>query len=321
MYPDHSSSGSGPQYPFLGLQKNALLRRVLAKEDNLPEWISSSPHFLYQKPFEICENEPQLLPVHWNGPEAFSYELKAIIERYILSMGLKIRLMKNEDTPGVLEFLSRRYPPHIASEISPFDLYRFRNFGHGILLEDQHGKIQGTIFEEVYGTVEKTSYTMRLAVSEDYKGKKLGYYVMVYSSLFAMDRGSRVKRGIIEFYNHKSLHINLNKVGWICDGFEPHISGLGAFFRIALPLTPRGLTANQVNMGKLNEFIINHDRERDYQLVPVDDYEAICHMYQSTDFKVVAYIQANLINKRPYFFALPSKSLNMCTDCLEWQIG
>ncbi|MEZ4775690.1 MAG: hypothetical protein R3D00_21090 [Bacteroidia bacterium] len=313
-------SESGKLYPFLGYQKNSLLRKVrtLADPATGSEQAIIKPPFLYQKPFDICKKTDEGLTLFWDDHNGFAREYRKQIEEHIRSYGLKIRLMTNNDTPGVLEFLSRRYPPHIASEISPFDLYRFRNFGHGILLEDKMGKIHGTIFEELYGTKEKTSYTMRLAVSEEYKGKKLGFHVMIFSSLNAMEQGARVKRGLIEFYNHRSLHINLNNVGWICDGFEPHISGLGAFFRIALPLDPRGLTTNVVDIDKLRNFIETRIPEKDYQLIAVEDYETICQMYETTDFKVVAFLQPGIVTNGASFFAMPCERLQMINTDSGW---
>ncbi|MDX2246639.1 MAG: hypothetical protein SF052_07690 [Bacteroidia bacterium] len=306
-------SETGQPYPFLGYQKNSILRRAKKRDDSpgAPE-VGALP-FFYQKPHQICKTTDQALPMYWKDKNLFAKEWGQQIESYIRYYKLQIRLMKNEDTPGILEFLSRRYPPHIASEISPFDLYRFRNFGHGILLEDSLGKIQGTIFEELYGTAEKTSYTMRLAVSEDYKGKNLGYHVMIFSSLKAMEQGARVKRGLIEFFNLRSLHVNLNKVGWICDGFEPNISGLGAFFKIALPLDPRGLTSNVIDTNKVMDFVQNHSPENDYRLIAAGDYDGICDLYETTDFKVAALLHAGIAGKEAYFLALPRRSLQMNT--------
>lgn len=314
-------SDSGQLYPFLGYQKNSLLRRVrtLADASSHPGTLKSYTPFLYQKPFEICKKTDEGLSLFWEDKANFAREYRKQIEGHIRSYGLEIRLMANKDTPGVLDFLSRRYPAHIAGEICPFDLYRFRNFGHGILLEDTKGKIQGTIFEEIYGTLEKTSYTMRLAVSEDYKGKNLGFHVMIFSALKAMEQGARVKRGIIEFFNHRSLHVNLNKVGWICDGFEPHISGLGAFFRIALPLDPRGLTTNVIDIDKLKNFVETHIPEKDYRLIDVEDYEGICQMYESTDFKVTAFLQPGIVTSGASFFALPCEWLQMVNTDSGWQ--
>jgi len=156
-----------------------------------------------------------------------------------------------------------------------------------------------------------TSYTVRLAVDESLKGKNLGYHLMMYSCLLAMEQGSRVKRGLIEFNNLRSLHINLNKVGWICDGFEPHITDLGCFFEIALPLDPLGLTGNTVDFYKLMTYIESRREGIDYRLLPAGDQDAMAELYQRTDFKVCALLKPGMVSEGATFFALPSHTLEL----------
>ena len=172
-------------------------------------------------------------------------------------------------------------------------------------------EVMGTIFEVGYHTPEHTSYTIRLAVDESLAGKNLGYHLMVYSSLVAMEKGSRVKRGLIEFSNLHSLYINLNKVGWICDGFDPNISGLGSFFEIALPLDPMGLTTNVIEMEKVASFIKSHTQDKDYKLIAHGDLESITQMYAETDFKVVALLKPGIGMESWSFLALPASTVQL----------
>lgn len=306
------SAANHPQfsenYPFLGFQKNSFLRKIKNKD-----YIAPAPNapFLYQKPQSISQNVSQALPLFWTDKLAFSQEWRVQIENYISSYGLKMSMARDKDTPAIKEFLNRRYPRHIADEICAFDLYRFRKFGHGVILADDEGKIQGTIFEVGYDTPEKTSYTLRLAISEELKGKNLGYHIMMYSSLLAMEQGSRVKRGLLEFTNLRSMHINLNKVGWICDGIEPNITELGSFFHIMLPLDPRGLTSNVVDFDKLKDFILTHREGMDFRLMDTHDFEGVCNMYEKTDFKISALMLPGMVSEKAKFFALPSRLLQL----------
>ena len=211
----------------------------------------------------------------------------------------------------IKDFLYRRYPKHIAEEICAFDLWRIRKYGHGIILQEPTGTILGTIFELGYDTRDKTSFTIRMAVEDALKGNNLGYHLMIYSSLLAMEHGSRVKRGLIQMGNIKSLYINLNKVGWVCDGFVPHITQLGAFFEIALPLDPMGLTANVVDQDSLVHFVQTHKPQEDYILIEPDNQSLVETIYAETDFKVSAVIKPGGIDDQYWLVALPKHSLQL----------
>ncbi len=235
---------------------------------------------------------------------------KSIIKKHLENLGFRIGIMNqtDEDFFGVLNFLQSRYSDKQALEICHFDLHRFVEYGHGLLLKDIHNKVVGTVFEVAYDTVEKTSYTIRLAISEECKGKQLGFHLMQYSCLIAMERGARVKRGIIEYNNERSLYINLNKIGWMCDKIYEYIPGLGTFFGIVLPLDPYGLSSNIIELPKLTSFIREKHEGQDYLLIKHQDSEAISDMYHHTEFKVVAFIPRDYIDHNAYFFAVPMLS-------------
>jgi predicted GNAT family N-acyltransferase len=247
----------------------------------------------------------------WKERFAFSSAWRQQIEAYVESVGLSLKQIQDHDTPEVKAFLSRRYPAHIAAEICPYDLLQFRKFGHGLVLENQQQEIVGCIFEVGYHTEEKTSYTIRLAVDQPLNGKNLGYHLMVYSSLLAMEQNSRVKRGLIEYNNLQSLYINLNKVGWICDGYSPKITDLGTFFDIALPLDPMGLTANVINGEKLVQYIRERRKGIDYRLVRPGDHQEIQEMYQDTNFKISAVVKPGWLDDQAWLFALPAYALQL----------
>ncbi len=295
-------------YPFLSLQMNSFLRRI--KNEQFEPAPASQP-FLYQKPRLLCQSVAESYPTFWTDKKAFSQDWRKQISQVVSRLGLHIRTIENADTPAIIQFLNERYPPELANEICAFDLYRFKKFGHGVILEDEEGKVMGNVFEVGYHTSEMTSYTIRLAVDEAYKGNDLGHHIMVYSSLLAMESGSRVKRGLIQYENLVSLHVNLNKVGWICSGYEPSISGLGAFFEIVLPLDPRGLTSNIVDLEMVPGYLEQKTEGVDYRLIRVDKQKQIQELYQHTEFKVAALIKANILDEHTYFLALSPEELSL----------
>lgn len=266
---------------------------------------------LYKKPSEICEQPGQELPLFWREKFEFSREWRQQIRTYIQSYGFSIKTTRDEDTPAIQEFLKERYPIEMAQEICAFDLHRFRQYGHGLVLEDPDGKVRGTIFELGYDTPEKTSYTIRLAVDESVEGKNLGYHLMMYSSLLAMEKGSRVKRGLIQFNNLRSLYVNLNKVGWVCDGFDPNITGLGPFFHIALPLDPTGLMGNAIDKEKIQTYIKERQAEKDYMLLDFEDLEGVSSLYSDTNFKIAALLPPGLMDEKGSFFAIPAGAMEL----------
>ncbi|MEM7373209.1 MAG: hypothetical protein AAF587_31585 [Bacteroidota bacterium] len=296
-------------YPFLAYQKNSFMMRRILNEEYVPR--SASSPLLFRKPENICRYVGQTLPTMWKEKYSFSEEWRKRIEANINSFGLELRVIKDVDTPGVKAFLDRRYPSEIASEICAFDLWRFRKFGHGVILLNAKDEIMGTIFELGYDTMDKTSFTIRMAVDESLKGNNLGYHLMIYSSLLAMEQGSRVKRGIIQVENIRSLYINLNKVGWICDSLIPQITGLGTFFEIALPLDPMGLTANVIDQRSLIQYIQSHKMNMDFLLIHPEDTHRMRQVYAETDFKICAVVKPGGLDEQYWLFALPASSLQL----------
>lgn len=297
-------------YDFLKYQKNTFLHMQKVRNHAFEKGDSLRP-LLYKKPSAICKQAGQELPLFWREKMEFSREWRQLIKNYVQSFDFSLKTTRDPDTPAIQKFLRERYPVEMAQEICAFDLHRFRQYGHGLVLEDPDGKIKGTIFELGYDTPERTSYTIRLAVDESVEGKNLGYHLMMYSALLAMEKGSRVKRGLIQFNNLRSLYVNLNKVGWVCDGFDPDITGLGAFFHIALPLDPTGLMENAIDKEKIQDYMKDKQAEKDYLLLDLDDLEGVSSMYSDTDFKIVALLPPGLISEEGSFFAIPANAMEL----------
>lgn len=293
------------QPPFWRIQRNGLMQDL-----RIPEHLSMPPH-LYLKPAGICYAPDSI----WQkanpdeDPYEFSYRWRKDIQARVADLGLSFKNIQSEDTSAIKDFLNRRYPKRLADEICAFDLFRFREYGHGIILVDDGGIVRGTIFEEKYDTAEKTSFTIRLAIDVETEGHNLGLQLMRYSVLRALETGSRVKRGLIEFGNLRSLYINLNKVGWICDGFEPHISSLGSFFRISLPLDPQGVTSNCIDLSKIGPFLAARREGIDYRIIDVADFAGVRSLYESGEFVIVALLRHDEVVKRDSFLALTKETI------------
>jgi len=297
-------------HPFLGLQHHNLLRKIRSQTVHISNDGPVDRISLYRKPLEITQSVDPGIFSYWTDPYSFSKDWRQTIKERMANHGLRLQVMGNDDVYGILDFLQRRYPRRMADEICAFDLLRFREFGHGVVLKDERDVVRGTIFEEGYDTKEKTSFTLRLAIDKAYEGRNLGQELMTYSALLALEHGSLVKRGIIEFGNTQSLYINLNKVGWLADGFDPHINGLGSFFNICLPLDPRGLTSNQICPVRLERFISRARDGIDYRLIEATDFHGVEELYHTKDFLVAAFRRGE--GHRPdQLVALPAESLHI----------
>lgn len=296
-------------YPFLSLQAHSLKLHKQQEPKRRP--VLHAPKPLYQKPKEICRPVGSALVDAWDIQRTMEFcrDWRSKISAYVKSIGLEIRLMDDADTPGILKFMENRYPPFHQKEVCAFDLFRWRSFGHGVVLVDGNGGIQGTVFENGYDTPEKTSFTIRLAVAEEWSGHGLGHQVMIYSCLLAMEKGSRVKRGIIQCINHRSLYINLNQVGWVCDSLESRVNGLGNFFHIALPLNPFSLVANTIDPLKVPGYLAEKIEGEDYKLIPANNTREIEELFKDNRFKIIAFMREDNYFDEPTLLALNSKLL------------
>ena len=266
----------------------------------------------YQKPTELCfsSSEWEFIP---NEIDFINNSLR-LIESKFSSQNLLFRKAENTDIINLEKFIQYRYScfsPEIAEEISKYDLYRFINFGHGLILEDSSSKILACLFEVGYNTPDKTSYTLRLGVDDILKGKNIGKLLIEYSSLLAMKNGSLTKRGLLDLTNFSSAVILLNKIGWICDGFYKDLTGLGTCFNIVFPLRMDSFYNNRIDDQKLQLFLKESKSEIDFKIVPYFDVESLDKIYSSEDFKIIYLLRGGLFTERNSFLAIPSDKLNI----------
>lgn len=270
----------------------------------------TSTVMLYQKPAYLCKSPKEVFPEIDFEAEDFFTELKAYVVQALSSHNLSIRPATVKDIPAVEEFTRNIYKGEQATEISPYDLYRFLKFGHGVLLHDKDGILHGCLFGVRYQTSEKPSYTIRLAVDPDWSGKEIGYHLILFSCLHAKENGALVKSGIIDFDNHVNQYINLNRIGWICRDFDGYIDAVGSCFEVCLPLTVDGFTQNVIDKEKVRQFVANARPNIDYKLIHYQALDEMHSMFRDSNFKVVAFMAKGTLKEDHYYLAIPATELN-----------
>ena len=268
------------------------------------------PGYIFVKPESICKklDEWEKSVLLLNNTD-FIKAYKEKIHAEINSLGLSLRLAKLSDIDPVYDFIISRFSKEFIDDVSKYDIFRFVEYGHGLIIEDEKDTILGCLFEVGYEKIRKISYSIRLGIDKRLKGNGLGKLLTVYSCLMAMERGSEVKIGLIDFNNFISLHIHVNQVGWLIDKFYHDLYSLGLSFEFSLPLTPEALLRNRVDQDKLRTFLSEHIEGVDYLLIKCDDIETIKSVYKNCKFKIAAVISQEKTGDKPLFFALPVKML------------
>ncbi|MEI7523371.1 MAG: hypothetical protein WCJ95_03530 [Mariniphaga sp.] len=268
------------------------------------------PGYLYVKPKSIC-----IKPDEWEksilrlDQKEFIKAYKEKIQDQIKSHGLNLRLAKLSDIEPVYDFIMTRFNKEYIDDVSKYDLFRFIEYGHGLIVEDSRMKILGCLFEVGYEKIWKISYSLRLGIDETLKGKGLGKLLTVYSCLLAMERGSHLKIGLISIHNLASLHIHVNQVGWLVDKFYHDLDSLGLSFEFSLPLTPEGLIRNRIDPDKVQGYLEENIEGVDYLLIDYDDVGKIKAVYNNGKFKIAAIITKDYKGDKPQFLALPVEML------------
>ncbi len=268
--------------------------------------------FLYAKPREICRDlSPQELSLAALSKHEYISLYMRIIESEINSKGLKLRLATFDDIVPVSDFIKKRYRSDLADEVSAYDIFRFIEFGHGLIVGNDDRGILGCLFEIGYDTIESTSYSVRLGIDESLNGMNMGQLLTQYSSLIAMRRGSKVKRGIIDFDNSANLYIQLNHVGWIVESFYYQIPELGNCYNVCLPLTIEGMLFNKIDNNRLMEYLKGKKEDKDYILIKFNDLESVLTLYRETDYKIIAMLKAGIVHDVYSLVAFPANIIGL----------
>lgn len=210
-----------------------------------------------------------------------------------------------------MNFTRKRYPDTLKAQVTEYDIYRFISHGNGLLIEHRNGepnKLVACIFEVGYRSPDRTSYSLRLSVDESGGGRNLAKHIYAYSCLLAMEKGSAVKRGLIDCANLNSVFLHLNKIGFVFNDFFDDVYGLIPSFKCQLALNPTALVSYRINRHQLQHYINTHCANTDYMLVPANDLNAIKQMYTQTNFRVCAmHVQPH----QHQLFALPKHLLGL----------
>ncbi|MBI3234068.1 MAG: hypothetical protein HYZ42_08500 [Bacteroidetes bacterium] len=274
---------------------------------------------MLQKPKEICQYAPELENIISDGDiKHYAKNAKREIEQAIAELGLRLRKAELKDYSEIYKLLSERFNPPTSSQISFYDSYRSIRHGYKVVLEDSDGKIVGYDYSLGYDDDDKTSFGLNIAISPLWSGYKLQTLVSTYTSLIGMERGSRIRRGIVHPANYSSLHNLLNNTGFLCEQFFPYLPGFeSSRFILSFGLTPSEMMNNRIDQEKLLAFVNEKKEGVDFVMIECNDEQAIADLYQNTSFRVVAFIKEALVSEKNLLFAVPYERMGFPSSSLE----
>jgi len=267
----------------------------------------------YRKPQDICKFSPQWENI--SSPEEVARYIdtaKKEIEEKVSRLGLRLRVATMDDLEGILELHRRSFPPGTLNLEDPYVLFRIISFGYSPVVTGADSQILGCNICEGHDDPDRTAYGVRITVDQGVAGNNLGAELVRYSCLIGMQRGSRIRRGLLSPTNYGSASNFLNYVGYLGESFNPNLPGFGPRFTVALPLTPAGMMNNRIDLDKLKTFIERHKKNQDYRIVACEDLEEVTRLYQESPFRVAAFIRGGTIwGEQNAFFALPKEVLGL----------
>lgn len=274
---------------------------------------------MLQKPKEICCYSPELEAViSIDEVKCFAKNAQNEIEQTISEIGLTLRRAELRDYSAIHKLLAERFNPPTTSQISFYDAYRSIRHGYSVVLEDSEGQIVGYDYSLGYDDDDKTSFGLNIAIAQSWSGYKLQTLVSTYTSLIGMERGARIRRGIVHPSNYTSLHNLLNNTGFLCEQFFPRLPGFeSSRFILSFGLTPAGMMNNRVDIEKALKFIQEKKEGIDYRLVECDNEKAIADLYEKTSFRVVAFVKEGLVSDKNLLLAVPYEQMDFPSSSLE----
>ncbi len=274
---------------------------------------------MLQKPKEICQYAPELENIiSHDEVKHFAKNAKREIEQTISELGLTLRRAELRDYSEIYKLLSERFDRPTSSQISFYDSYRSIRHGYTVVLEDSDGAVVGYDYSLGYDDEDKTSFGLNIAISPEWSGYKLQTLVSTYTSLIGMERGSRIRRGIVHPTNYSSLHNLLNNTGFLCEQFFQYLPGFeSSRFILSFGLTPAEMMNNRIDSEKLLEFIEVKEEGKDYTLVECDNEQDIADLYQNTSFRIVAFIKEGQLSEKNMLFAVPHERMEFPPSSLE----
>ncbi len=269
---------------------------------------ASEPLGRYRKPAEICRFSDD-----WEHPReglaGFIDSQKREIEDRVAGLGLRLRLARPGDMDGVMDLHRRCFPPETTSLESAYVLHRILSYGYAPVIEDAAGVIVGANVCVGYDDPDRTAYGVRITVDRAVAGHNLGAELVNYACLMGMERGSRLRRGLLAPTNYGSASNFLNYVGYVCESFHPELPGFGPRFIVALPLTPGGVRNNRIDLDKLDAFVRAREEGLDFRLLDPLDLEEIDRCHRESPFRIAAFCKKGRFFEDNRFVALPKDRL------------
>ena len=265
---------------------------------------------IYRKPESICRFSEDVERI--TSPEEvarFIASGKKEIEKRVSELGFHLRLADLNDVDAIRDLHLRCFPPETITLEDPYVLFRIMSFGYAPIVEGPDGRVLGCNICEGHDDRDRTAYGVRITVDPSVSGHNLGAELVNYACLLGMERGSGIRRGLLNLTNYGSASNFLNYVGYLGESFNRDLPGFGPRFMVAMPLTPAGLVSNRIDFQKLKAFMETHQPERDYICIGCEDLEGITRTYEMTPFRVVAFIKGGTLLEENTFFALPKDVL------------
>lgn len=266
----------------------------------------------FRKPAEICKYDPTYESMtSQEAMHTFAREQLAELDAYLHGLGFRMRSATLDDIAPMKRLMADLF--NAAAQKSVGELYKMIRFGglDTIVLEDEAGELIGFDLCTCYAGPSRMALGNMVGVALNQAGKRLGLVLEQYSFLGNMLRNMHVRGGGVKPNNYSSMHMLYNQVGYVG---EVYLSGqLGAAeprILLAFPITPAGYMNNRIDLEKVVRFMDTTTRDKDFTTVLCEDFDAVERMYNTTDFRVVAFLPKGKAADENMLFALPKQILN-----------
>ena len=261
----------------------------------------------FEKPAAVCTQAYNISPLKdTEDARELLYREKRRIENLVSDLGYSLRLAQNSDVWNINELTYKNFTPEAAQGISLYDLYRFINYGYPVIILNSDNEVLGYDLSISYNDEHKTSYEIAIAIDNTIAGNRLGALVSTYGAILGWERGSEVRKSSVHPLNTASVKNLLNYTGfYVADFISNFLEKLGPRLVLAMNLTPQGILNQGISIDAVKLFVEKNVQDIDYKLVECDDYTETDRVYRETQFRIIAYIPADVFGKRPLFLATP----------------
>lgn len=230
--------------------------------------------------------------------------LKLDIEKSISTRGLVLRFANLNDIEKLSNLQKEIFHPHTATLESQYELFRIIKFGYALLIESPANELLGFYTTIHYGTADKVGYGVRVGISSKLAGHNLAAQLAKYATILAFENKCKSFTALMSPTNFRSASNVLNHVGYYCEKFYRNLPSFGTRFEIILPLSLETFYNTEIDFSKVIQFIKKTSLDKDYMLFQPTEIDKMETVYAETDFKIIAFLKAGLIDNNDYFFAI-----------------